>query len=152
MCSFGAFSIMGCLSSMEEVFNTLASSAFQGVMFKIAIACLLIALAAIVFSFVFYGRTRETLDRPPENEKWILLFAAWRDSLIITVLFTAQVLVIRYSDFSTIAQKTVENIYLYPPVVQPIVSFVLEVLILIIASARIVAISKWLALQSKRAS
>lgn len=55
-------------------------------MYGLSIVCLILAVGVAVVAMVFYGRARETEGVPKEQEKWVLLFATWRDSLITSVL------------------------------------------------------------------
>ncbi|MEC8581435.1 MAG: hypothetical protein VXZ18_11860 [Pseudomonadota bacterium] len=77
----------------------------------------------------------------------MLLFATWRDSLIITLLYTSESIVYRFSEFSGLSEVMSERIYLFSPVVQPVFSLITSVLIFMIVVTRVIAISRWLGSQ-----
>ena len=133
---------------MDQIFITISSTGFRNAMYSLAIVGLLLAIGITVIAFAFYGRTREMDNASPDDEKWTLLFATWRDSLIITLLFTAEGLVYKYGDFYGFSEVTAGNIFLFAPIVVPILSFVLELLIFVITALRIIAISRWLSSRS----
>ena len=129
---------------MDQIFETVSSPGFRGVMYNLSILCLLLAVAITVFAFAFYGRGREASGEEPDNGKWVLLFASWRDSLIITLLFAAQGMAYRFGDFANLSEQVPSSVLLFSPVVMPVLIFVLDLLILIVAATRILALSKWL--------
>jgi len=133
---------------MDQIFITISSTGFRNAMYSLAIVGLLLAIGITVIAFAFYGRTREMDNASPDDEKWTLLFATWRDSLIITLLFTAEGFVYKYGDFYGFSEVTAGNIFLFAPIVVPILSFVLELLIFVITALRIIAISRWLSSRS----
>jgi len=66
---------------MDQIFITISSTGFRNAMYSLAIVGLLLAIGITVIAFAFYGRTREMDNVSPDDEKWTLLFATWRDSL-----------------------------------------------------------------------
>ncbi|MEE3360687.1 MAG: hypothetical protein VX248_12115 [Pseudomonadota bacterium] len=132
---------------MGGIFDIIASTEFRNTMYGLSIVCLILAVGAAVVAMVFYGRARETEGVPKEQEKWVLLFATWRDSLIITLLYTSESIVYRFSEFSGLSEVMSERIYLFSPVVQPVFSLIISVLIFMIVVTRVIAISRWLGSQ-----
>ena len=130
---------------MEGMFDVVASPSFRVTMYNISIFCLILVGVVIIFAFMSYGRAREIQESDNADTKWTLLFATWRDSLIVTVLFTGQSILYSYRDFSSFSETPPESILLYSPIITPILSLLLDVLILIVAAMRIFIISKWLA-------
>ena len=130
---------------MDRIFDLLTSPSFRGVMFNLSLVCLFLAVGITLVAFTFYGRGREANGASPDQERWILLFATWRDSLIITLLFTAQGILYRFADFSGLSEVAVATPLLYAPILQPLLNFLLDILIFIVAALRIIAITRWLA-------
>jgi len=109
---------------------------------SLALACLAGALAVTLLAFAQYRRAREgsaSVEAP-----WVLLIATWRDSLIITLLFVAEALAYRASQFATAAERGLDSWLLALPAVEPVISFLLMVLIFAVALLRIRALSAWL--------
>lgn len=132
---------------MSGIFDIIASTEFRNTMYGLSIVCLILAVGVAVVAMVFYGRARETEGVSKEQEKWVLLFATWRDSLIITLLYTSESIVYRFSEFSGLSEVMSERIYLFSPVVQPVFSLITSVLIFMIVVTRVIAISRWLGAQ-----
>lgn len=129
---------------MDTMFQTLIDPAFQGAMFNLSIVAMVMALGLLVVSFAYYGRARETMPQDKAEARWALLFATWRDSLIITLLFAAESFSFDMQNFQGLSQIVPNSLFFYAPIVQPLVSFVVHVLIFVVAALRIVAISRWL--------
>lgn len=129
------FDQVGLLNSVE----------FARTMFGIAIVCLILAIGTIVIAFSFYGRTRDVFGTSPEKQRWTLLMGTWRDSLIITLLYTAEGFVYRFSAFGSLLES--HGASPLPPsyLVSPIFNLVTTVLIFTVTIMRIIVISKWLA-------
>ncbi|SEG48839.1 hypothetical protein SAMN04488045_2991 [Thalassococcus halodurans] len=132
---------------MSGIFDIIASTEFRNTMYGLSIVCLILAVGVAIVAMVFYGRARETEGVPKEQEKWVLLFATWRDSLIITLLYTSESIVYRFSEFSGLSEVISGRIYLFSPVVQPVFSLITSVLIFMIVVTRVIAISRWLGSQ-----
>lgn len=132
---------------MGGIFDIIASTEFRNTMYGLSIVCLILAVGVAMVAMVFYGRAREIEGVSKEQEKWVLLFATWRDSLIITLLYTSESIVYRFSEFSGLSEVMSERIYLFSPVVQPVFSLITSVLIFMIVVTRVIAISRWLGSQ-----
>ncbi|MEP2717391.1 hypothetical protein [Pseudophaeobacter sp.] len=133
---------------MNDVMQLLNSPEFQKSMFWLGITSLMLAIGLIVCAFAFYGRARDVVIADPETTRWTLLMGTWRDSLIITLLFVSEALFHRFLDLIGIAQQAKSAISWYSPLVPPLASFVLMILIFVIAALRIALISRWLLAQS----
>lgn len=132
---------------MGGIFDIIASTEFRNTMYGLSFVCLILAVGVAMVAMVFYGRAREIEGVSKEQEKWVLLFATWRDSLIITLLYTSESIVYRFSEFSGLSEVMSERIYLFSPVVQPVFSLITSVLIFMIVVTRVIAISRWLGSQ-----
>lgn len=132
---------------MDEIFNIVSSTGFRSTMHSLSVICLILAVGVAIIAMVFYGRARETEGVAKDQEKWVLLFATWRDSLIITLLYTSESIAYRFSDFSGLSEVMAERIILFAPVVQPVFSLIASVLIFMVAVMRVIAISRWLSSQ-----
>ena len=130
---------------MDGLYDLLSSPAFAKTMHNLAIASLVFALGMVIVGFTFYGRAREADGDDPKAQRWVLLMATWRDSLIITLLYGGQGFIYRYMDFMGLRNTGVGSISEAPWVVGPVLMLVLDVLIFIVAAMRIVAITRWLA-------
>lgn len=130
---------------MDQIYNTISSPAFRGIMYSFSIVSVFLAIGFVIVAFAFYGRGRETDGVSEDQQKWVLLFATWRDSLIITLLYSAESLIYRYNDFYGLSETMAGSIFLYGPIVVPVLSFVLNILIFAVIAIRIIAISRWLA-------
>lgn len=130
---------------METIFNLISSPAFRGAMHNLGLVSLLLCGGAVIIALAYYGRARDPGARSPEEARWILLIGTWRDSLIITLLYTGETFLYKFSDFNGLSEVMAETIYAYPPIVTPVVSFVISVLIFTVAALRIIALTRWLA-------
>lgn len=130
---------------MDQIYNIISSPGFKGVMYSLSIVSVFLAIGVIIIAFAFYGRGRESDGVSGDQQKWVLLFATWRDSLIITLLYTAESLAYRYNDFYSLSEVMAGSIFLYAPIVVPVFSVVLNILIFAVIAIRIIAISRWLA-------
>jgi len=111
-------------------------------MFSLSIVTMVLALGVVLVAFAFYGRARESIE---ETDSWTMLFATWRDSMIITLLFVAEGLLFRMSDLQAMSNQLPSSVLLYAPAMLPIGSTILYVLIFTVAALRIVVLSNWLA-------
>lgn len=127
---------------MDQLFETLASPEFSRIMFSLSIVTMVLALGVVLVAFAFYGRARESIE---ETDSWTMLFATWRDSMIITLLFVAEGLLFRMSDLQAMSNQLPSSVLLYAPAMLPIGSTILYVLIFTVAALRIVVLSNWLA-------
>lgn len=132
---------------MDEIFNIVSSTGFRNTMHSLSVVCLILAVGVAIIAMVFYGRTRETEGVAKDQEKWVLLLATWRDSLIITLLYTSESIAYRFSDFSGLSEVMADRIFLFAPVVQPVFSLIASVLIFMVAVMRVIVISRWLSFQ-----
>lgn len=130
---------------MDQLFNTLASPQFHRSMYSLSVVTFVLALGVVVVAFAFYGRGREN---DHANENWVLLFATWRDSLIITLLFLSEGFLYRTSELQGLAEFFPNSIFLYAPAITPIASTIIYVLIFVVASLRIILVSRWLSKHS----
>ncbi|MFC4669381.1 hypothetical protein ACFO5X_12520 [Seohaeicola nanhaiensis] len=130
---------------MEITFDTLNSPAFQKAKYWLGISALLLAAGAVVIFFTYYGRARDVGGENAEAERWILLMGTFRDSLLITLLYAGESLVYRNGDFAGMAAGISSNSPLWPLLLQPVASMLVAVLVLVIASLRVVLITRWLA-------
>lgn len=102
------------------------------------------AIGVVIIAFSYYGRAREVDAAAPEDDPWVLLFATWRDSMIVTLLFTAQSFAYRYGDFHGLSEVQAQSIYTFAPVITPVMVLIGDVLIFTVAALRVIAISRWL--------
>ena len=70
-----------------------------------------LAIGSVFVVFSYYGRARENA-----GNNWTLLFATWRDSVTITLLFVAEGLLFRASEFQSLCQNYPDTLLLYFPV------------------------------------
>ena len=130
---------------MEDVMSVVTSPSYRRAMASLAFVAVGLAIAFIIAAFAFYGRARDVTGDTAEAQRWSLLFGTWRDSLTITVLFVSQGMLYRYLDFQTAANHFPDMALFYAPVLTPILSFVIDILIFAVAILRIITISRWLA-------
>ena len=135
-------------SLMDSLYNALTAPGFRNAIYALSVTCIMLAVGVVLIAFAFYGRTRETENASPENVKWVLLLATWRDSLIITLLFTAEGLSYRYSEFYGLSEVGINQIYSLNFIITPMFSMVVYVLIFVVTAMRIIAITRWLSSQS----
>ncbi|TNE65603.1 MAG: hypothetical protein EP336_12005 [Rhodobacteraceae bacterium] len=128
----------------EYWFNLLSSSSFKQAFYALALGALLLGLTLVVVAFAFYGRTREAEESGSLDPKWVMLFATWRDSLIITLLFSAQALIYRYADFMGMSTLGMTNVLTTYTLVQPMLVYIFDILIVVVAVMRIIAITRFL--------
>lgn len=129
---------------MEDLFSVLSSPSFRRVMISLGFLAIFLAIATTVVAFAWYRRARDVRGDTPEDQRWSLLFGTWRDSLIITILFTAQGFLYRYSEFQTAAEHFPTTVLLFAPIAVPVLSFVLDLLIFVVAILRVITISSWM--------
>ena len=129
---------------MNPVLEFLTSHGYQTSVFNLSIICIVLALGAIIVALVFYGRARESMPANAEHARWQMLFATWRDSLIITMLYVAEGFLWRASDFQGLSNMDPRNLITYVPFIQPIISLVIYVLIFTVVAMRIIALTRWL--------
>ena len=110
----------------------------------ISVTALILAVGIIVVAFAFYGRGREVDSLSGDDARWAMLFATWRDSLIITLLFTAEGFLYRYSDFAGLSKFEATSLFQAEWFVLPVVSICLYVLIFMVAVMRVIALTRWL--------
>lgn len=133
----------------DRMLDLLTSDDFRVTLHWLGIACLLLAVGLIVIAFAYYGRTRDIYGRTPEKQRWTLLMGTWRDSLIITLLYISEGFLYRFADFQSLGQVVTTSVWLFPLIVQPVMSMVLQVLMFMVAIMRIIVISRWLAAQAE---
>ena len=129
---------------MEQIFEIIYDPGFQRTMHSIGIVALIFAVGIVVIAFSFYGRSKET-SANLDDERWVLLFASWRDSMIITLLFTAEGFIYRFNDFTSISEIGAGGIFTFGPIVTPVAVLVIEILIFMVAVMRVITISRWIA-------
>lgn len=130
---------------MNDLFSILISPEFRGAMFNLSIVSLVLAIGIVIVAFTYYGRGREADAFDGEKYRWVMLMATMRDSLIITLLYVAESLSYSFSEFAGLANIMADSVVYYPSIAQPILSFVVRVLIFVVAALRIIALSRWLA-------
>lgn len=96
----------------------------------------------VVIAFSYYGRGK---DVSPDAEPWQMLFATWRDSLIITLLFVAQNFLYRFSAFDGAVQSSGRGDVSYlRAYYETIGTFTIDVLIFVVCVLRIIAVTNWM--------
>ena len=122
--------------------------------YRLAAFCLFIAVLFAVVALAFYGRAKETdTSKTAEDARWTMLFATWRDSLIIIALFVADALVSKFSEFLSLAQLgTFAPTVLTHIAIPPVASTVLMIVAGCIALLRILALTHWLSYRARRAT
>ena len=128
-------------------FDIMSSEGFTRTMYSFGIVCLIFACGVVVVAFAYYGRTRDIYGSSSEKQRWTLLMGTWRDSLIITLLFVADALAYRSSEFMAFLQSMGGVDPMLGFVVVPVFSMIAMVLIFTVVIMRIIVISKWLASQ-----
>lgn len=73
-----------------------------------------------------------------------MLFATWRDSLLMTLLYVSQGFVYGMNDLQSLSQWFPETLLFYGPLIQPVLILTTNVLLFAVAALRIIAISNWL--------
>ncbi|CUH75027.1 hypothetical protein [Tropicibacter naphthalenivorans] len=129
---------------MQDLFALLSSPAFKGAMYNLAMVSLALGFGVVAVALTFYSRGRAPQAQTPQDARWILLMGTWRDSLTITLLYVAESFLYKFNDFHAIAEVMSSTPMTYPPLVTPILGFVLYVLIFTVAALRIIAITRWL--------
>lgn len=123
-----------------DLITILNNPTFLKVMSQFSVISFFLAMAFAVAGMMQYGRGRD----PEAADEWTVLFATWRDSLTITILFTSQGLLYRFSEFSAFDLTPSGPVYFYGPVVVPILLFVSDVLIFVVAFMRVLALGRWI--------
>lgn len=131
-----------------DVFNSLA---FQRGMVLLSVVAVVAAIAFIAYALTQYAHTRDVYGTSSEKQRWTLLMGTWRDSLLITILYTAEAMLYRFTEFQSASQAQVTSILYYAPVVQPVLSLFIHLTVFGIALKRISVISRWLAAQKDSA-
>lgn len=113
---------------------------------NLAIVAVLLAMVATVFAFANFGRGRESdkTGAPP----WLLLVGTLRDSFILTLLYAADSLVAQSSGLQSFG---VENDP-FKVVMSIVANFsgpLFQILILVVAVFRVLALSRWIRDQEK---
>ena len=126
---------------MEHIFQLTTSPKFIQTMHSFGLVALFLAIGVAVVGLVYYGRAREGDGK---IDQWTLLFATWRDSLIVTLLYTSQSFLWHFSAFSGLSQVIPETPFLYAPLVQPILALIADVLIFVIIVLRVIVLTRWL--------
>ncbi len=130
---------------MNALFDLLGDPGFQRIFYRLSIVSFVMALGMIAVALVYYNRAREPLSDDKVDARWTLLFATWRDSLIITLLYIGEGFGFDMANFQGISQVFPDTMLFYAPVAQPMISFVIHILIFVITALRIIAITRWLA-------
>lgn len=130
-------------------FNLLTSPEFKQTFYALGVGALVLGIGFVVVAFAFYGRGREMQAESSLDPKWVMLFATWRDSLIITVLYCAQSFIYRYSDFIGLSEIGFMNFISTYAFLQPLIVYVMEILIVTIAVLRVIALTRFLSSMAK---
>lgn len=128
---------------MDALFQVTNSARFASVMYNLSIVTFVLCLGAVVVAMLFYQRGRETAVDDADS-RWVMLFATWRDSLIVTLLYVAEGFAYSQSSLMAASQIFPSTVLLYGPAIQPIISMTLQVLIFVICAIRIIALTRWL--------
>lgn len=134
---------------MDQVFETLSSPQFRQAMYSLSIICLFLAIGIVLVAFSYYARARDVCGASSEKQRWTLLIGTWRDSLIITLLYISESMLYRWSDFRGVSEVMETNLLVFSPVVLPMFTMVLNVLMFMVAITRIIILSRWLAAQAR---
>ncbi|WP_420857608.1 hypothetical protein [Marivivens marinus] len=126
---------------MPPVYDLMNDPEFRNAMIRLSYVALFLAVGITLVGFAYYDRGRQS--GPSKEDNWTMLFATWRDSLIITLLFTSQGLLYRFRDLSSYDEYP-QSILLYGPAILAPALMILDVLIFVVAALRIIAITNWL--------
>lgn len=129
---------------MENMFSIIHDPGLRGVLNNLSVVSLFLAIAVSIVALVFYGRAREVDGASAQDQRWVMLFGTWRDSLTITLLYTAQGFVYRFSDFKGLVDLQAESLFFFSPIVVPVLLLVSDVLIFVVAIMRVIVLSRWL--------
>lgn len=129
----------------------LQNPALPNIVYGLALVALFLAIALVIVAFAFYGRTRDIYGDTSEKQRWTLLMGTWRDSLLITVLYTADSFLYKFAEFNGLAQAYFLTDVTSSIVLQPMMGMALHVLIFMITIMRVILISRWLAAQKSAA-
>jgi hypothetical protein len=128
---------------MDRLFQVINSPLFASTMFNLSNVTFVRCLCSVVVAMAFYRRGREEAVDEADSH-WVLLFATWRDSLIVTLLYVAEGFAYSQSALISTSQIFPKSVLLYGPAIQPVISMSLQVLIFVICAIRIIALTKWL--------
>lgn len=129
---------------MSPALEILTSHGFQVTAFNLSIICIAFSIGVALVAMVFYGRAREPMPSDPDAARWQMLFATWRDSLVITLLYVSEGIMWRAADFQGMLQVFPQHIWTTVSFVQPIAGLIVYVLIFTVAALRIIALTRWL--------
>ena len=130
---------------MDNLFYLMSSPEFKKVFYALGVGALFLAIGLVVVAFSFYGRGREGEEASTLDPKWVMLFATFRDSLIITILYTAEAFLYRYSDFMGLREMSMMNVMSAYHLVQPLLVYIFDILIFAVAALRVIALTRFLA-------
>ncbi|MEC8039647.1 MAG: hypothetical protein VX181_02890, partial [Pseudomonadota bacterium] len=122
-----------------DLWQFTTSPEFKRILHGLTTLSLIMAIGISITAMAYYGRAREKAAADTGDQKWTMLFATWRDSLIITVLFVAQSFAFRFGDFSSHLSVFSGSIFLLAPAVMPALLLISDILIFTVAFVRIVA-------------
>lgn len=125
----------------------LQNPALPNIVYGVGVIALFLAIALVIVAFAFYGRTRDVYGDSAEKQRWTLLMGTWRDSLLITVLYTADAFLYKFAEFDGLAQAYFLTNISGSIILQPMMGMVLHILIFMIAIMRVILISRWLSAQ-----
>ncbi|MCF2906321.1 hypothetical protein L0666_15115 [Octadecabacter sp. CECT 8868] len=131
---------------MGHIFDLTSSQGFNQTMYWVGLVAMFLAFSVALVGLANYvpGGKDES-----QEDNWSMLFATWRDSLIVTLLYTSQSFLWHFSAFSNLTQIQSEAVFLYAPLVVPTLGFIVDVLIFVIVAMRILALSRWISRRGK---
>ena len=106
--------------------------------------CLFLAIGFAVYSILTFVRDRDTQPTVVSTAPWGLIIATLRDTFIITMLYVSEGLLWRFSTFQQASETLPAQVWLYAPVIDPILSLLVLLLIFAIATLRVFALGRWL--------
>lgn len=128
----------------DELYEFLASPRYNAITDALSVVLICSVIAMVIFAITQFGRAREAQKEPFDGPPWTLLIATFRDTFLITVLYTADTFVFRARDLQVADLSPRSGLLMYWPMVDQFGGVVIYFFILIIAVLRVLALSSWL--------
>lgn len=127
----------------SELIDFTSSPNFVRTVSAAAIASVFLAITNTVVALSNYGRGREGTS-PSDGAPWPLIVGTWRDSFILSLLYVASSMLRDGLELQKVAFGVDDTQKLLMPFVTIVGGLILHLLVIMVASVRIFALSKWL--------